>query len=465
MKRLVFCFDGSWNKLAASCPTNVVLIAESVRPTTKSGTAQIVYYDEGVGTATNDRFRGGVFGSGLLANVREAYRFLIFNYEPGDEIYVFGFSRGAYTARSFVGFIRCAGIPAIHNAARIDDALALYRAGGEAGADYALGDAARAFRLANSPRIFLDDAEEEWRSARAKDYVKGSATRLTIKYVGVWDTVGALGVPAFVPGSAAINARYRFHYCGLTPGVEFARHAVAIDERRTLFTPTLWDNVDALNRGRGFESDHVKAPYQQKWFPGVHGSVGGGGPVRALSDDALAWVMAGAKQAGLKLNAEEGSRIYDIRPNYRAALRNDPAHVSWHDKGVAGWLKRALLTTDRAGPERIWEVSAAARRRWNAPAEALDEKKAYRPKTLSRLAGELGRPAETQSRFAISGILAEHLVVPGDTLGKLAQQHFGDAALWEAIAEANRDLIDDPDEIFVGTTLKIPAVEPAAATP
>ena len=462
MKRLVFCFDGSWNKLTAAHPTNVVLTAESVRPTTQGGTAQIVYYDEGVGTSTSDRFRGGAMGVGLETNIREAYRFLIFNYEPGDEIFAFGFSRGAYTARSFVGFIRCAGIPAINYADRIDRAITLYKEG-TAAADHALSDAAREFRFANSPLVFVDDDELDWRASRDPAFDRSKATKLTIKYVGVWDTVGALGVPAFVPGSGRINRRYRYHFCDLTPGVEYARHAVAIDERRTLFAPTLWGNIEKLNRDRGFEPEHVKAPYQQKWFPGGHGSVGGGGPERRLSDDALGWVLAGAKQAGLKLNAAEGSRIFDIRPNYRAALYNDPDNLPWHDRGAVGWLKSAVLAADRSGPERVWEVSAAARRRWNAPAGELHERMRYRPGPLAKVASELDRPAEVQASMPVSGILATHTVVRGDTLGKLAKLHYGDAALWVAIAEANRDVIDDPDEIFLDTVLKIPDIGPAAA--
>src|ERR1043166_9849175 len=96
MKRLVFCFDGTWNRLDAAFPTNVVITAESVLPLAAANTAQLIYYDEGVGTGRWDRIRGGLFGAGLMQNLANAYRFLIFNYTPGDEIYVFGFSRGAY---------------------------------------------------------------------------------------------------------------------------------------------------------------------------------------------------------------------------------------------------------------------------------------------------------------------------------------------------------------------------------
>jgi uncharacterized protein (DUF2235 family) len=127
MKRLVFCFDGTWNKLDAPHPTNVVLIAESIIPFTKNGTAQLIYYDEGVGTRWYDKWIGGIFGAGLLHNLIEAYRFLIFNYRPGDEIYVFGFSRGAYSARSFVGLLRHSGIVSRRIADKITDAIKNYK--------------------------------------------------------------------------------------------------------------------------------------------------------------------------------------------------------------------------------------------------------------------------------------------------------------------------------------------------
>ena len=105
MKRLVFCFDGTWNTLSAPLPTNVVIAAESAVPVASDGTAQVIYYDEGVGTNKWEQIQGGMFGFGLVENIADAYRFLIFNYTPGDQIYAFGFSRGAYTARSFVGLM------------------------------------------------------------------------------------------------------------------------------------------------------------------------------------------------------------------------------------------------------------------------------------------------------------------------------------------------------------------------
>src|SRR5919202_4486031 len=113
MKRIVLCFDGTWNKVRnPDTVTNIVKVAEAVRPTAGDGTKQVVYYNAGVGTGWfGDRILGGVFGVGLRENVKRGLAFLALNYEEGDEIYLFGFSRGAYTARALAGVIGAAGIP------------------------------------------------------------------------------------------------------------------------------------------------------------------------------------------------------------------------------------------------------------------------------------------------------------------------------------------------------------------
>ena len=113
-KRLVVCCDGTWNspdqsKSHVSCPTNVTKVALAITPQGKEGVDQLVYYHKGVGTGKFDHLRGGAFGRGLTKNIKDAYSFLIENYQIGDELFFFGFSRGAYTARSTVGLIRNSG--------------------------------------------------------------------------------------------------------------------------------------------------------------------------------------------------------------------------------------------------------------------------------------------------------------------------------------------------------------------
>jgi uncharacterized protein (DUF2235 family) len=443
MKRIVFCFDGTWNALNADTPTNVVLAAASIERQARDGVVQIIHYDEGVGTGRLEKMSGGMFGVGLVDNVREAYRFLIFNYDPGDEIYVFGFSRGAFSARTFVGFVRHVGPLSRLHAARIDEALGLYeqRLKGADGAS----DKMRRFRADYAAAVCIGDDDDSWRCQNVPGYEKGKAPPLKIHYLGVWDTVAALGVPANLPFSGWMNREHDFHDPSVTDFVESVRHAVAIDERRATFPATLCGDLTALNAAKGKTVDAPDAPYQEKWFPGVHGAVGGGGDIRGLSDGALGWVLKGAKLAGLKLDVEHGSRIHGFKPDPYAPLVNVK-------NPKPGLLDK--LASDRPGPEHVWQISTAAIRRWKADPGLLPEQARYRPKTLGKVAAALD--ALTLPGPIAATTMATHAVVSGDTLGKLAVQYYHQASLWPHIFGANRDQIDDPDEIFVGQELRIP---------
>lgn len=443
MKRLVFCFDGTWNALNADTPTNVVLTAASIERQARDGFVQIIHYDEGVGTGRLEKFSGGVFGVGLVDNIREAYRFLIFNYDPGDEIYVFGFSRGAFSARTFVGFVRHVGPLRRLHAARIDEALSLYEERLK-GAD-GDSDRLRRFRADYAGNVCIGSADEDWRCANLPDYSPGSSPKMSIRYLGVWDTVGALGVPARLPLSGWFNRKHAFHDPTLSEFVEGARHAVAIDERRATFPATLWGDLTALNAAKGKTPDALDAPYQEKWFPGVHGSVGGGGDIRGLSDSALEWVLKGAKNAGLKLDTDRGSRIHKIHPDPLAPLIN---------VAKPAFSLTQLIQSDREGPTDLSQVSTAAIRRWKADPARIPEGKPYRPRTLTGVAGAL--EAATLAASTGGGIIAMHTVVPGDQLRKIAKHFYGDADLAPLIFHANRDQLDDPDEIFQGQVLRIP---------
>jgi uncharacterized protein (DUF2235 family) len=316
------------------------------------------------------------------------------------------------------------------------------------GADGA-SDKLRRFRASYSGNVCIDTDDDLWRCRNLEGYTAGQVPRLNIRYLGVWDTVGALGLPSILPWERFINREHAFHDIGLNDFVESARHAVAIDERRSLFPPEPWGDLTALNAGKGFTVDSPNAPYQEKWFPGTHGSVGGGGDVRGLSDGALAWVLKGAKLAGLRLDIDEESRIHGVSPDPLAPLINvrDP-----------GFSLTSKLKSDRAGPRYLWQVSAAAIRRWHAPGSVLPEKKSYRPAALSQVAEALEAHPAAAPVAPTAGAI--HTVASGETLGKLARQHYGNNERWKAIFEANRDVLDDPDEIFVGQQLRIPAPPP-----
>lgn len=276
-KKLVICCDGTWNtadqvtpKTGAPCVTNVIKLA--VRVAKDDGTIpQVIYYDQGVGTGDIlDKVVGGMAGEGLDANINDAYRFLIANYEPGDELYVFGFSRGAYTARSMVGMVRKCGILRREHAGRYHEAGLMYR------------------NAAVKPGH--EDAVEFRRDYSFSD-------RTEIKFLGMWDTVGALGLPVWGLGQAT-KSKYKFHDTELSGDVRFAYHALAIDERRGPFKPTLWSHVPKENQR-----------VEQVWFSGVHSDVGGGYEDAGLADITLRWMLEKAEQQGLALDrAAMGAR-------------------------------------------------------------------------------------------------------------------------------------------------------------
>ena len=295
MRRLLIFCDGTWNRESADTVTNVVTAAQSVRPTASDGVEQIVCYIEGVGTtfviSRLETFVAGAFGWGLFERIAEAYRFLVFNYVPGDEIYIFGFSRGAFTARSLGGLIRKCGIIPKTDTSKIRTAYDLYRRG-DVGPD---DDAAQQYRAEHSPNTIMKDLDRKWR--RDHNYVVPDLPNFTVKYIGVWDTVGELGVPKYLLIGNLLNQRYQFHDLALSTTVEAARQALAVDEDRLEFEPTPWENLPLLNQIPGRVGN-----YRQLWFPGDHGSVGGGGEITGLSVRTLAWIMEGAVAQGVELH-------------------------------------------------------------------------------------------------------------------------------------------------------------------
>jgi uncharacterized protein (DUF2235 family) len=269
MKRLVMCCDGTWNRAdqvfkdGKPCVTNVLKTA--VRVAKRDGDIlQIVYYDQGVGTGNLvDRVVGGATGKGLEDNIYDAYRFLVANYEPGDEIYLFGFSRGAFTARSIGGMIRKCGILRREHADRYASALALYHSDAKPG----------------------DETATRFRA----DYAL--CDEVPIQCIGVWDTVGALGIP--LRGVRALQRdKFEFYDTELSSSVKYAYHALAIDERRAPFRPTLWDCKPKPGQ-----------TLEQVWFCGVHSDIGGGYEHAGLSDIALEWMLRKAEGTGLALDA------------------------------------------------------------------------------------------------------------------------------------------------------------------
>ena len=266
MRRLIVCTDGTWNKPdeddhGAPAPTNVVKMQRAIKAVDSQGVSQIAYYHPGVGTGdTVDQFLGGAFGEGIDKNILECYEFLVNNYHPGDQLYFFGFSRGAYTARSLAGLIRNSGIVKQKYAGMAREAFSMYR--DRDPAKHPNSDLGRTFRAS-----FSDEVD--------------------IEVIGVWDTVGALGVPLGL-FDRLNHGRFAFHDVSLSSRIKNAFHALAIDERRGPFAPTLWmqPREDAEQKRNWLE---------QAWFAGVHSNIGGGYSEAGLSDIALRWMVERVK--------------------------------------------------------------------------------------------------------------------------------------------------------------------------
>lgn len=336
MRRLVVCADGTWNsekgKEDGSGMTNVVRVKNAIAATGPDGTAQAVYYHSGVGTGDWwDRVTGGAFGSGISRNIKDCYAWLAREYAPGDALYFFGFSRGAYTVRSLAGLVRNCGILRREHLDQLDAAYELYRS--------------RA-----------DDTHPNAR--QPVDFRRAYAYESPVHFVGVWDTVGALGVPTRGPVGWISRQRHGFHDVRLSSHVRHAYHALAIDERRGPFAPTLWEirEGDPARAGGDWQ-------VEQRWFAGVHSNVGGGYPDCGLSTLALRWMVDRADRCGLAFTpgfvesladgCDCGGQLYDSMSAMYRALH--PAERTIEAPRVDERTKEPLHTyedVDSSVPER-----------------------------------------------------------------------------------------------------------------
>lgn len=282
MKRIVILIDGTWCDEDSPLPTNIAKLDPNnprispplIRPVAADGTRQSVFYHAGVGADPDllKRILGGAIGLGLKAIVQGAYETIVANYASGDELYLIGFSRGAYAVRALAGLIGASGIQRRTDPATFEAAWANYRVAPAVRA--APGSAGRSDRA----------AMEAWRSAATQGAFHEDRT---IRCVAVFDTVGSYGVPAGF-GLAAI-ARYwalltlGFHDTEIGDNVEVGLHAVAVDEHRRPFVPTFWTAP---------KDKPPKAHVEQTWFPGAHSNIGGGYAETGLSDAALIWMVA-----------------------------------------------------------------------------------------------------------------------------------------------------------------------------
>ncbi|WP_419806433.1 DUF2235 domain-containing protein [Terriglobus sp.] len=280
-KKVIFCADGTWNTSHGPelmpADTNVRRLYLSLN----EDASQLRYYDSGVGThgTVSEHLFGGALGDGLFQKVQDGYEFLAYVWDPGDEIYLFGFSRGAYTARSLAGMIALFGVPT------------------------------RSLDNRTVPRIFQayrthdHDQRQLLKTALVAEY---GLQDVDIQMVGVWDTVGALGIPGHLFGTLD-ELKYGFLDTSLNPCIKNAVHAISIDERRAAFLPTLWTKSDGTPRPNDDQLTQV-------WFAGVHTDVGGGETESQLANITLRWMLDHAERCGLRFNEKLVEQCFAPKP-------------------------------------------------------------------------------------------------------------------------------------------------------
>ncbi|WP_299231448.1 DUF2235 domain-containing protein [uncultured Halomonas sp.] len=344
-QRLILLFDGTWND--PQDRTNVYRLAGDIHDLDAHGVRQRFFYEPGVGTRQWERLVGGAFGVGLSRNLQHGYDWLVRHYVEGSEVFIFGFSRGAYTARSLVGMIRKCGLLRVSTPALVKQAESLYR----------------------NKRIAPD-------AAPCSDFRRHYSREIRVDFIGVWETVGALGIPGT---QLSEHGRFSWHDTELSSIVRRAYQALALDEHRAAYDAALWSHPSGKLKASQRE-------VEQRWFVGAHANVGGGyempdGGVDPLADLAYAWLCRQAHEAGLAVDLSEAAEVA-----HRGEIRDSHAEFL---KGLYRWY-RSLRDRDGSGrhfrhygrdsqglPAVGVSVDPSVWRRWQ-------ENSNYRPPTLVR---------------------------------------------------------------------------------
>ncbi|GAC70256.1 DUF2235 domain-containing protein [Gordonia soli] len=292
-KNIVMCLDGTANQIVVGRNTNVVKLFRAIDFTEGR---QLAYYDPGVGTFASTRvwsapgrfaskMLGRAFGLGLKTNLAEAYTFLMNNWEPEDRIFIFGFSRGAFTARALAGLLHTVGIP---------------RRSSENLIQYAIGNYAGRGKWTDKDQAEVEEFQRTvCRQPTQPDDKLVDSFSVPIAYMGLWDTVNAPGI---------LRRSLSFANSDTLQNVRAGRHAVSIDERRRPYRERLVQTT----------------AIQEAWFAGVHSDVGGGFTRDALGDISLLWILRGAHAAGIDLRAKAELRELPTRTQSTWAIA--PVH-------------------------------------------------------------------------------------------------------------------------------------------
>jgi uncharacterized protein (DUF2235 family) len=403
-RNLILCLDGTWNRpgqkdQGVETKTNVRKLYEALadRPD------QLARYFSGVGTDPGEKVAGGAFGWGLFDQIKDGYRKLREQFAPGDRIYIFGFSRGAFSARSLAGMILRCGV--------VRKELADVKVPGSV-ADLLSTQQDGDLKVDVTDKVFAmyKHAYEEKNRADVERFKREYCHDTPVRLVGVWDTVGALGIPdgLVIPALKKIDKTLDDKFFGfldtdLSPRVGAGYHAVAIDEHRKPFLPTLW--TDAA--GAAPRVNVAGSTVEQVWFVGAHSNVGGGYADAGLSDIALKWMIERAARNGL-----------EFAETALAALRPDPAgkrrdsldefveigsakknrFFAWIDKTVA-----RFVSVDRAIPAGSCIHDSVDRRLAAAAVGEPDSDSAYRPAPTLKMRDAAGtRSVDAESFRMVS---------------------------------------------------------------
>jgi len=392
-KNIAVFLDGTWNQVDDY--TNVYLLYQlchglevSVAPLSDdkfgdtSEIPQIKYYDPGVGTGLANLspvLIGGAIGYGLKHNVAQAYLSICRHYKPGDQIYIFGFSRGAYTARTLCGMLNAFGVLK-RRYSKVHQPLINKWPFNALARRKDLRVAKLAVDKIRDSHGKSDRTIEKLFDSFKRNYCQQSReTGIPVKFMGMFDTVGSLGIPNLLdplrdkankksakPGFLARNRMPNAHY---PSNIDYACHALAVDEFRPHFAPTLWEQIPKLDQKKDKDGKHKPiSNVEQRWFVGAHSNIGGGYPDNTLSNKPIKWIYRHAKAHGLKMASFRGPHkevhldepISDSFAPFRAIYRFvgqrqyfRPIHSPLHKSGSDSPENQHSLSLDPSVLERV----------------------------------------------------------------------------------------------------------------
>ena len=422
-RNIVICSDGTGNSAAKFHGTNVWRIFTAL-DRQSADAEQITYYDDGVGTDSVRilRLLGGGFGLGLTRNIIQAYRFLVMNYEPNDKVFLFGFSRGAFTVRSLAGLIGRCGLM---------DRRVLMAADSEDAQTTLLRRVVRAYR---STKTISDVSGEtdECKERRIRNELCLSDLKprsIPIEFIGVWDTVDAVGMPVdelkhvieYFWGRTF--GRRLWHFNDQIPHyrIRYAYQALALDDERRTFHPILWElpedddrHVEESTSRPNAVKSRTRTQVEQLWFAGMHANVGGGYPRDELAHVSLNWMIENAKRHGLIFLARQQEQFKQaadvhghmhnsrtgLRMFYRPGLR-DPYRRRKKLQLEASWPTVLAYAWNYFFGHREWQVNRKPMRplvHESVYARARRASNGYAPKVL------VASPTELYTRVDKDGL-------------------------------------------------------------